>query len=89
MYRYTLQDMREYGRKKGWCPYFTARHMLAFANVMVYNYQYMLDPKASNAATLPPVANWNNFVASAAAKVLCSMSYQCLIKVLSSLLIHT
>ena len=42
---YTLQDMREYGRKKGWCPYFLARHMLAFANVMVYNYQYMLDPK--------------------------------------------
>ncbi|KAK9916757.1 hypothetical protein WJX75_006598 [Coccomyxa subellipsoidea] len=45
---YTLQDMREFGRKKGWCPYFTARHMLAFANVMVYNYQYMLDPKVSN-----------------------------------------
>ena len=46
--RYTLQDMREYGRKKGWCPYFLARHMLAFANVMVYNYQYMLDPKVSS-----------------------------------------
>lgn len=50
LHRYTLQDMREFGRKKGWCPYFTARHMLAFANVMVYNYQYMLDPKASTAA---------------------------------------
>ena len=37
--------MREYGRKKGWCPYYLARHMLAFANVIVYNYQYMLDPK--------------------------------------------
>ena len=45
--RYTLHDMREYGRKKGWCPYYLARHMLAFANVMVYNYQYMLDPKVS------------------------------------------
>lgn len=43
--RYTLQDLREYGRKKSWCPYFLARHMLAFANVIVYNYQYMLDPK--------------------------------------------
>ncbi len=49
--RYTLQDMREYGRKKGWCPYFLARHMLAFANVMVYNYQYMLDPKVSPSAS--------------------------------------
>ncbi len=24
-----------------------ARHMMAFANVIVYNYQYMLDPKVS------------------------------------------
>ena len=44
---YTLHDMRVLGRKKGWCPYFLARHMLAFANVVVYNYQYMLDPKVS------------------------------------------
>ena len=43
---YTLDDLRQFGRKKGWCPYFLARHMLAFANVVVYNYQYMLDPKA-------------------------------------------
>ena len=27
------------------CPYYLARHMIAFANVVVYNYQYMLDPK--------------------------------------------
>lgn len=51
--RYTLQDMREYGRKKGWCPYYLARHMLAFANVIVYNYQYMLDPKVSSNEDLP------------------------------------
>lgn len=44
---YTLHDLRAYGRKRGWCPYFTARHMMAFANVIVYNYQYMLDPKVS------------------------------------------
>ena len=31
----------------GWCPYFLARHMLAFANVVVYSYQYMIDPKVS------------------------------------------
>ena len=42
---YTLEDLRIFGRKQGWCPYFLARHMLAFANVVVYNYQYMLDPK--------------------------------------------
>ena len=44
---YTLADLRAYGRKKGWCPYFLARHMMAFANVVVYNYQYMIDPKVS------------------------------------------
>lgn len=45
--RYTMHDLRVEGRKKGWCPYFLARHMIAFANVVVYNYQYMLDPKVS------------------------------------------
>lgn len=44
---YTLEDLRIFGRKQGWCPYFLARHMLTFANVVVYNYQYMLDPKVS------------------------------------------
>lgn len=44
---YTLHDIRQFGRKKGWCPYFLARHMIAFSNVVVYNYQYMLDPKVS------------------------------------------
>ena len=45
---YTLHDLRTLCRKedKHWCPYYLARHMLAFANVIVYNYQYMLDPKA-------------------------------------------
>ena len=42
---YTLEDLRQYGRKKGWCPYFLARHMISFANVVVFNYQYMIDPK--------------------------------------------
>ena len=44
---YTLADLRAFGRQKGWCPYFLARHMIAYANVVVYNYQYLLDPKVS------------------------------------------
>ena len=44
---YTLADLRVFGRKRTWCPYFLARHMISFANVVVYNYQYMLDPKVS------------------------------------------
>jgi len=45
---YTLADLRDFGRKKGWCPYFLARHMISYANVVVYNYQYLLDPKVAN-----------------------------------------
>lgn len=44
---YTLKDMKNIGREKKWCPYFLARHMIAFANVVVFNYQYMIDPKVS------------------------------------------
>lgn len=39
--------MRTLGKKKKWCPYFLARHMITIANVVVYNYQYMLDPKVA------------------------------------------
>jgi len=42
---YNLQDLQELGAAKGWCPYFLARHAIGMANVVVYNYQYMLDPK--------------------------------------------
>lgn len=42
---YTLDDLLAFGRQRKWCPYFTARHCLSYANVIVYNYQYLLDPK--------------------------------------------
>lgn len=36
-----------FGKNRGWCPYFLARHMVQFANVIVYSYQYLLDPKVA------------------------------------------
>lgn len=45
---YTLDDIKELGKKRGWCPYYMTRHILNYANVVVFNYQYMLDPKISN-----------------------------------------
>ncbi|KAA0162931.1 hypothetical protein FNF28_04487 [Cafeteria roenbergensis] len=45
---YTLDDLKAAGQEHGWCPYFLARHAISFANVVVYNYQYMLDPKIAN-----------------------------------------
>ena len=60
---YTLEDLRIFGRKQGWCPYFLARHMLTFANVVVYNYQYMLDPKVSKLGGLVQASNLSICVA--------------------------
>ncbi|KAH9260010.1 hypothetical protein BASA81_001782 [Batrachochytrium salamandrivorans] len=45
---YTLDDMKDLGKQRGWCPYFMARHCLQVADVIVYNFQYLLDPKVSN-----------------------------------------
>ncbi|PWW72742.1 DNA repair helicase RAD3 [Tuber magnatum] len=42
---YTLDGMLKYGEKHTQCPYFTARRMMPFCNVIIYSYHYLLDPK--------------------------------------------
>lgn len=42
---YNLDDMKEYGRERNWCPYFTARYAINSAHIIVYSYHYLLDPK--------------------------------------------
>lgn len=42
-----MQDLRAFGKEKGWCPYYLARRMIQCANVVVYSYQYLLDPKVA------------------------------------------
>ncbi|CAH0478533.1 unnamed protein product [Peronospora belbahrii] len=44
---YAVDDLKELGTQKGWCPYFLTRYVVTYADVVVYNYQYMLDPKVS------------------------------------------
>ncbi|KAE9086673.1 General transcription and DNA repair factor IIH helicase subunit [Phytophthora fragariae] len=44
---YSVDDLKEIGAQRGWCPYFLTRYVVTFADVVVYNYQYMLDPKVS------------------------------------------
>ena len=39
---YTLDDLKELGKKNGWCPYFMTRQAIGAANVVVFNYQYLL-----------------------------------------------
>eukprot|EP00743_Colponemidia_sp_Colp-15_P011079 GILK01012308.1.p1 GENE.GILK01012308.1~~GILK01012308.1.p1 ORF type:complete len:767 (-),score=129.90 GILK01012308.1:182-2482(-) len=45
---FTLEELKMLGKEKKWCPYFLARHLINVANVVVYNYQYLLDPKIAN-----------------------------------------
>ncbi|KAF7392632.1 general transcription and DNA repair factor IIH helicase subunit XPD [Vespula maculifrons] len=42
---YSLDDLKEYGKDRNWCPYFLARFMILQAQIVVYSYHYLLDPK--------------------------------------------
>jgi DNA excision repair protein ERCC-2 len=42
---WTLDGLLRYGEQQKQCPYFTARRMMPFCNVMIYSYHYLLDPK--------------------------------------------
>ncbi|KIW05611.1 DNA repair helicase rad15 [Verruconis gallopava] len=42
---WTLDDLIRYGEQHKQCPYFTARRMMPFCNVIIYSYHYLLDPK--------------------------------------------
>lgn len=43
-----MEDLRELGLKRKWCPYFLARHAILYANIVVYSYHYLLDPKIAD-----------------------------------------
>ncbi|KAF6032845.1 Xpd [Bugula neritina] len=45
---YDLEDLKEYGKKKGVCPYFLARYTITHANFIVYSYYYLIDPKIAS-----------------------------------------
>uniref|UniRef100_A0A8D2KXD0 General transcription and DNA repair factor IIH helicase subunit XPD n=1 Tax=Varanus komodoensis TaxID=61221 RepID=A0A8D2KXD0_VARKO len=45
---YNLDNLKAFGRQKGWCPYFLARYALLHANIVVYSYHYLLDPKIAD-----------------------------------------
>ncbi|XP_033210261.1 general transcription and DNA repair factor IIH helicase subunit XPD [Belonocnema kinseyi] len=42
---YSLDDLKDYGRDRNWCPYFLARFTIVHAQIVVYSYHYLLDPK--------------------------------------------
>ena len=44
---WTLEELKEWAREEGICPYFAARRMLTFADVVIQSYHYVLDPKVA------------------------------------------
>ncbi|KAK0741663.1 hypothetical protein B0T21DRAFT_359880 [Apiosordaria backusii] len=42
---WSLDGLLRYGEQHKQCPYFTARRMMQFCNVVIYSYHYLLDPK--------------------------------------------
>lgn len=45
---YSIDDLKQYGLKMTYCPYFVARYSLMYANIVVYSYHYLLDPKIAD-----------------------------------------
>jgi DNA excision repair protein ERCC-2 len=44
---YDLEQLKRWGKAKQWCPYYLTRKAINHASVLVFNYQYMLDPKVA------------------------------------------
>lgn len=44
---YSIDDLKQFGRDTKMCPYFIARYAITYANVVVYSYYYLLDPKVA------------------------------------------
>ncbi|KAI9505848.1 TFIIH/NER complex ATP-dependent 5'-3' DNA helicase subunit [Coemansia spiralis] len=44
---YTLEDLTDYGRENGMCPYYLSRRVIPFADVIIYSFHYMIDPKVA------------------------------------------
>ncbi|ODQ65593.1 DNA repair helicase [Nadsonia fulvescens var. elongata DSM 6958] len=45
---FTFDDVLKYGQEHKQCPYFTVRRMMAFCNIIIYSYHYLLDPKIAD-----------------------------------------
>ncbi|KAJ5204682.1 uncharacterized protein N7498_005561 [Penicillium cinerascens] len=42
---FTLDGLLRYGEDHKQCPYFSARRMMPWCNIIIYSYHYLLDPK--------------------------------------------
>src|SRR5690606_9410131 len=45
---YSMEDLKDCGRKEQICAYYLARRAVNDASVLVYSYPYLLDPKVAS-----------------------------------------
>ena len=45
---YNIDDLKSLGGRQGFCPYFLARWAIGQAQIVVYSYHYLLDPKIAD-----------------------------------------
>ncbi|KAF1939848.1 TFIIH basal transcription factor complex helicase-like protein subunit [Clathrospora elynae] len=45
---WTFDGLLKYGEQQKQCPYFTARRMMPYCDVIIYSYHYLLDPKIAD-----------------------------------------
>jgi len=45
---WTLEEIKEMAKEEGICPYFAVRRSLAFVDVIIYSFHYLLDPKVAD-----------------------------------------
>ncbi len=45
---YNIDDLKSLGGNQGFCPYFLARWAIGQAQIVVYSYHYLLDPKIAD-----------------------------------------
>jgi DNA excision repair protein ERCC-2 len=45
---FTFDGLLKYGEQHKQCPYFSARRMMSYCNVIIYSYHYLLDPKIAD-----------------------------------------
>ncbi|KAI5409206.1 hypothetical protein KIW84_054852 [Lathyrus oleraceus] len=59
---YDIKDLVDAGYKKGWCPFYVTKHALEAANIVVFGYENVLDPKIAGVVCKELKRNSNSIV---------------------------
>ena len=52
-----VEDMCSFGRSYKVCPFYTARHIVEYADLVIVPYQYVINPKIRRAVSIDIAGN--------------------------------